>query len=74
MKEIEIHTEEIALDQLLKYEGLAESGGAAKRMILQGDIWVNGESCQVIRKKIKIGDRVDVPDEGSFLIVKKNEN
>ncbi len=74
MKEIEIHTEEIALDQLLKYEGLAASGGEAKRMILEGDIWVNGESCQVIRKKLKPGDRVDIPDAGSFVIVKQNEN
>lgn len=74
MKEIMITTAFIALDQLLKYAGLVASGGEAKEWIRGGDIWVNGESCTVVRKKLYPGDRVDVPDAGTFLIVAAHEN
>ncbi len=74
MREVRIHTEFIALDQLLKLIGVAYSGGIAKQFIRSGDIWVNGEVCIVVRKKIYPGDRVDVPDEGTFTVVAEDEN
>ncbi len=73
MKRVEITTPTIALDQLLKYEGIVGSGGAAKQLILDGDIWVNGAPCTVIRKKLTAGDRIDIPDVGSLLLVRASD-
>lgn len=42
---INITTEYIKLDQLLKFSALAESGAMAKDMIFDGIVSVNGEVC-----------------------------
>lgn len=62
---VKITTEYIKLDQLLKFAGLAESGAAAKDMILAGIVFVNGEECGMRGKKIHPGDtvRVEFEDE-----------
>ena len=57
-REIAIRAEPIELCQLLKFAGLAESGGEAKQLISQGDVFVNGVVETQKRKKIKAGDRV----------------
>ncbi|MBB6477824.1 ribosome-associated protein [Negativicoccus succinicivorans] len=69
MREITIHTPFIALNELLKLAGVVGSGAEAKLLIRSGEVWVNGESCTVVRKKITVNDRVDVPDQGSFTVV-----
>lgn len=56
--EIKINTEFIRLDSLLKFEGLAETGGHAKLMIQDGLVRVNGEAVTARGKKIKPGDTV----------------
>ena len=43
--EVEITTEFIKLDQLLKYAGIAYSGAEAKDMVVNGCASVNGEVC-----------------------------
>ena len=58
--QIEISTEYIKLDQLLKFSGIAENGGMAKEMILDGSVTVNGEICLMRGKKIRNGDTVTV--------------
>ena len=60
MEYIEISTEYIKLDQLLKFSGIAESGSFAKEMILSGNVFVNGEVCTMRGKKIRKGDKVVV--------------
>lgn len=55
-----ITTEFIKLDSLLKYEGLAETGGEAKLLIQEGQVRVNGETCTMRGKKIRPGDRVEL--------------
>ena len=40
---IEINTEEIKLDQFLKWAGIVNSGGEAKDLIASGIIAVNGQ-------------------------------
>lgn len=57
-KEIVITTEFIRLDALMKFEGLAETGGHAKILIQDGEVKVNGETCTSRGKKIKDGDVV----------------
>lgn len=69
--EIEITTEFIKLDQLLKFSGIAENGAMAKAMILDGIVSVNGEVCLMRGKKIRGGDVVlaEFEDESIELTV-----
>lgn len=60
--EVEIHTEFIKLDQLLKFSGVAETGGMAKDMVLNEEVSVNGELCTQRGKKIRKGDKVNLDD------------
>lgn len=60
--EIEIKTEYIKLDQLLKFASLTDTGGLAKEIIQQGLVKVNGEVCTMRGKKIRTGDVVSVED------------
>ncbi|NMA80154.1 MAG: RNA-binding S4 domain-containing protein [Clostridiales bacterium] len=59
---VEISTEYIKLDQLLKFAGIAETGGHAKDMILDGIVMVNGDLCEMRGKKIRKGDIITVDD------------
>ena len=59
METIEIRTEFIKLDSLLKFAGLTGTGGEAKYVISDGMVKVNGEVCTVKGKKIYPGDRVE---------------
>ena len=58
--QIKIKTEFIKLDALLKFAGLAGTGGEAKLLIQDGAVRVNGEVCEMRGKKIRPGDRVEV--------------
>lgn len=60
MKQIPIHTEFIKLDALLKFAGVAETGGEAKEAVLAGEVLVNGEPCVMRGKKCRVGDKVAV--------------
>ncbi len=66
-EKIHIETEFIKLDSLLKFAGAVETGGEAKLLIQQGDVKVNGEVCAMRGRKIRPGDRVELP--GGRLIV-----
>jgi ribosome-associated protein len=52
MVEFELKTEYIALCDLLKTEGIAESGGQGKAMVAEGTVTVDGEI--ELRKTAKI--------------------
>lgn len=56
-RQVKINTEYIKLEALLKYEGLAETGGDAKERIQAGEVTVNGETCTIRGKKLRPGDR-----------------
>ena len=43
-RQVKITTEFIKLDALLKFEGLAGTGGEAKERIQDGEVLVNGET------------------------------
>ena len=59
METVEIRTEYIKLDSLLKYAGLTGTGGEAKYVISEGMVKVNGEVCTIKGKKIYPGDKVE---------------
>ena len=68
--EVTIKTEFIKLDSLLKYAGLCETGGIAKEIIAEERIKVNGELCTMRGKKIGPGDRVQIDEIKSEIVVK----
>lgn len=61
-KNIEITTEFIKLDQLLKFSGAVMTGGEAKEAVVSGEVFVNGEICTMRGKKIRPGDTVKIAD------------
>lgn len=67
-QEISISTEFIKLEGLLKFSGVVETGGEAKRMIQEGEVSVNGEVCLMRGKKLRPGDVVTL--SGVSLTVK----
>lgn len=65
MKEtsIQITTEFIKLDALLKFANLVCSGGEAKIRVQEGEVLVNGEVCTMRGKKLRPGDKVTLGEE-----------
>ena len=59
----ELHGEFIELNVLLKLLGLAPSGGAAKAMVADGTVTVDGEIETRIRRKLRPGQSVRLADE-----------
>lgn len=68
METIEITTEFIKLQDLLKFANLVSTGGEAKIAVLEEDVEVNGEVCTMRGKKIRPGDVVRF--DGQELTVK----
>lgn len=60
---ITVRAEPIELCQLLKFAGLAENGGAAKAIISDGKVLLNGTVETQKRKKVMGGDRVTLGEE-----------
>jgi ribosome-associated protein len=50
----------LRLDQFLKFRGIADSGGQAKLLIQSGEVQVNGEVETRRRRKLVVGDVVEV--------------
>ena len=63
MKTCIIAGEYIKLNQFLKKEGIASTGGEAKLIILDGNVKVNDIQAHEIRKKLKPGDIIKVYNE-----------
>ena len=55
---VAIRTEFIPLDAFLKWAGALDTGGMAKRVIVDGFVAVNGEVCRARGRKLRPGDRV----------------
>lgn len=67
----EITGEFIQLNQFLKKENIASSGGEARVMIENGMVMVNGSIAHEIRKKLRNGDVVRIQDAGEYTIKSK---
>ena len=71
--EVEIGTETIRLDQLLKLAGAVVSGGEVKYLISEGLIRVNGKPETARRRQLSAGDVATIlTEEGgmSYRVVK----
>lgn len=66
-KDVNITTEYIKLDQLLKFAGAVAIGSDAKQLILDGKVSVNGQPCLIRGKKLRTGDVVTV--EGAEITI-----
>ncbi len=60
VQEIPIRGQMIRLGQLLQHAGLADSGGAAKQLLLDGEVTVNGEPEARRGRQLHPGDVVAV--------------
>ncbi len=69
MKEIEITTDYIKLDQFLKLSGVAGTGGHAKIIISEGQVKVNNIVATERGKKIRKNDIVEIIDFDKFLVI-----
>ena len=69
LHDIQIHTEYIKLQDLLKFAGAVDTGGGAKLIIQEGRVQVNGEVCTMRGKKMRPGDRC-ILDNELILVVK----
>ncbi len=68
MIESPIYGEYIQLNQFLKKENIAMSGGEAKLIIESGTVFVNGQEAFEIRKKLRDGDVVKIENVGEYII------
>jgi ribosome-associated protein len=59
----------IPLINLLKLKGIAQTGGHAKIMVEEGDVKVNGEQEFRKRRKLRMGDIVEL--EGIIIEISK---
>lgn len=63
MQTIQINTEYIRMDSLMKLAALVSMGGEAKHFIQDGHVKLNGEVCTQRTKKIRPGDIVEFNGE-----------
>ena len=72
MQNIEISMEPIELYKVLKFGGIASSGGEAKMIVEQGHVSVNGSTETQKRKKIVSGDTISC--QGQSFQIRLREN
>jgi len=74
MRVVEISKEPVELYKLLKFEGLAASGGEAKYFISEGLVKLNGQVETRKRKKIMSGDVVEFQNESLQVVTPDKDN
>ena len=68
---IAITTECITMDKLLKFSGVADTGGQAFLMVEDGIVKLNGKLVTEKRKKIFPGDVVNIDDQIELTVSKE---
>ena len=68
IEDIAIETEEIQLDQFLKWAGVLPSGGEVKALLAEGLIYRNGEKESARRRKLHDGDVVEIRGTGAWKV------
>ena len=67
--EVVIDTEYISMDKLLKFSGIADTGGQAFMMIEDGIVSLNGVPVHEKRKKVRSGDVVNIDNQVELTVV-----
>ena len=68
MENVAITTDMIQLDQFLKWASILQSGGETKILLEERRIFVNSTLCTAKRKKLHVGDIVEVKGIGIYKI------
>lgn len=69
MKVIKIDTDYITLGQFLKLAEVIQTGGMAKWFLGEYAVFINEEQDQRRGRKLYAGDKVIIPDFGSFIVM-----
>lgn len=70
---IEITTATITMDKLLKFSGVADTGGQAFMMVEDGVVRLNGQLVTEKRKKVRPGDVVNIDDQIELTVIAEAE-
>ncbi|SFT69806.1 ribosome-associated protein [Selenomonas sp. GACV-9] len=70
IEDITIDTEEIQLDQFLKWAGVLASGGEVKALLAERRIKRNGETESARRRKLHSGDVIEIEGMGAWRVAK----
>lgn len=68
---VEIRTEFITMDKLLKFSGVADTGGQAFLMVEDGVVRLNGRLVTEKRKKVHPSDVVNIDDQIELTVAKE---
>lgn len=71
MKNLQIGTEYVTLGQMLKMTDAISSGGMSKWFLSENEVLVNDEVEVRRGRKLRDGDRVNIPGVGQFRIVEQ---
>lgn len=66
---VEITTATITMDKLLKFAGIADTGGQAFMMVEDGVVRLNGQLVTEKRKQVRPGDVVNIDNQIELTIV-----
>jgi ribosome-associated protein len=69
MEKISIETEYITLGQFLKVADIISTGGMAKWFLSENEIFINGEMDQRRGRKLRSGDRIEIPGHGEYVLI-----
>lgn len=67
-RDVTVRAVPIELCQFIKFGGLVESGGAAKQLVAEGAVWLNGAVETRKSKQLTAGDEVTVA--GQTIVVR----
>lgn len=70
IEDISIDTDEIQLDQFLKWAGVLASGGEVKALLEERRIRRNGERENARRRKLHPGDVIEIEGMGAWRVTK----
>lgn len=73
IEDIRIDTEEIQLDQFLKWAGVLASGGEVKALLTEEKIKRNGEIETARRRKLHVGDVIEIEDMGAWRVTRTGD-
>ena len=72
-EKVAIITEFITMDKLLKFSGVADTGGQAFLMVEEGIITLNGKPVSEKRKKVFPGDIVNIDNQIELTVIREAE-
>ncbi|MBS4212391.1 MULTISPECIES: S4 domain-containing protein YaaA [Neobacillus] len=67
-EKIKLEAEFITLGQFLQIADVISTGGMAKWFLSEHEVFVNGEQDQRRGRKLRAGDKVQIPGIGEFVI------